>query len=69
MTNQTSEIKCRLEIAQSIAHQAGKVTLQHFQQTELAIERKSDDSPVTITIPVFGTRVRAVVGIRSQSAC
>ena len=48
MTNQTSEIKCRLEIAKSIAHQAGKVTLQHFQQKELAIERKSDDSPVTI---------------------
>ena len=35
MTNQTSEIKCRLEIAKSIAHQAGKVTLQHFQQTKL----------------------------------
>ena len=48
MTTQTSEIKCRLEIAKSIAHQAGKVTLQHFQQTELSVERKSDDSPVTI---------------------
>jgi len=31
-----------------IALQAGEVTLQHFQTRQLSVERKSDDSPVTI---------------------
>lgn len=42
------EITHRLDIARSIALQAGEVTLQHFQTRQLSVERKPDDSPVTI---------------------
>ena len=38
----------RLDIARSIALQAGEVTLRHFQTRQLSVERKPDDSPVTI---------------------
>jgi len=39
----------RLEYARTIAFQAGELTLQYFYNTEtLAVERKTDESPVTI---------------------
>ena len=41
-------ITYQLDIARSIALQAGEVTLQHFQTRQISVERKSDDSPVTI---------------------
>jgi len=37
-----------LPILQSLARQAGEITLKYFQQTDLAVESKSDSSPVTI---------------------
>lgn len=37
----------RLRLALEIARQAGEVTLEHFRSPQLAVERKSDDSPVT----------------------
>jgi histidinol-phosphatase len=43
--NETAE---RLEFAVEIARQAGEVTLRYFRRTDLAIERKADQSPVTI---------------------
>ena len=46
--NKITEISFRLELAKSIAHQAGLITLKYFQGAKLAIERKPDDSPVTI---------------------
>ena len=46
--NKITEISSRLELAKSIAHQAGLITLKYFQGAKLAIERKPDDSPVTI---------------------
>ena len=45
---QPEAITHRLDIARSIALQAGEVTFQHFQTRQLSVERKSDDSPVTI---------------------
>lgn len=38
----------RLEVAVQCAREAGQFTLQYFQTEVLQVERKSDDSPVTI---------------------
>ncbi len=38
----------RLELAKSVAVEAGQHTLQYFQQANLEVERKSDQSPVTV---------------------
>lgn len=38
----------RLQLALLAAREAGDITLRYFQQTGLAVERKSDASPVTI---------------------
>ena len=37
----------RLELARAIAREAGRLTLDFFRTDDLAIEHKSDDSPVT----------------------
>lgn len=41
----TLELRSTLE---TLARQAGDITLKYFQNPELAVEAKSDDSPVTI---------------------
>ncbi|EAQ79928.1 histidinol-phosphatase [Blastopirellula marina] len=38
----------RLELARTLAVEAGKGTLAHFQTDDLIVDRKSDDSPVTV---------------------
>jgi histidinol-phosphatase len=43
-----SETAERLEFAVEIARQAGEVTLRYFRRSDLAVERKADQSPVTI---------------------
>lgn len=43
----TADIAARLEAAKTFAVEAGKSTLNHFQQ-KVAVERKADDSPVTV---------------------
>ena len=43
-----TEIAERLQFAVEIAQEAGELTLRHFRQAGLAVERKSDQSPVTI---------------------
>ena len=48
MTVRESEIQDRLELAISLAHRAGQLTLEFFQQDHLFVERKADHSPVTI---------------------
>ena len=42
-----SALSARLDTALSVARAAGEVTLELFQREDLAVERKSDDSPVT----------------------
>ncbi len=41
-----SELRSRMEFASEVARAAGKVVLRHYQ-TDLAVERKADQSPVT----------------------
>lgn len=48
MTNTADPIQQRLDWAVEIAHQAGQLTLDYFRRTDLKVEKKSDDSPVTI---------------------
>lgn len=44
----SSEIQARLAFAKHVACDAGRSTLAYFQQSNFEVERKSDDSPVTI---------------------
>jgi histidinol-phosphatase len=43
-----AEIARRLDLALAAGKEAGRLTLQYFQQVNLQVERKSDASPVTI---------------------
>jgi histidinol phosphatase-like enzyme (inositol monophosphatase family) len=45
---QATEIARRLQLAIAAGKEAGRLTLTHFQQENLAVEQKSDASPVTI---------------------
>lgn len=47
-TPRESEITARLELARNAALEAGQLTLRYFQSDDLAVERKADDSPVTV---------------------
>src|SRR4030042_6905496 len=38
----------RLELAIEVARGAGRITLEYFRRDDLQIERKGDDSPVTV---------------------
>jgi histidinol phosphatase-like enzyme (inositol monophosphatase family) len=46
--NLNPQISARLDFAVEIARAAGDVTLQYFRRADLAVERKADNSPVTI---------------------
>ena len=43
-----AEVARRLELALTAGKEAGRLTLAYFQQDNFQVERKSDDSPVTI---------------------
>jgi histidinol-phosphatase len=42
------DLSSRLELAVSAGKEAGRLTLTYFQQDNYAVERKADESPVTI---------------------
>ncbi len=42
------ELNRRLELALAAAREAGRITLEYFRRADLQVERKGDDSPVTI---------------------
>ncbi|QQS10162.1 MAG: inositol monophosphatase [Phycisphaerales bacterium] len=44
----TSAVVARLELARRLAREAGVLTLRYFQSPDLAVDEKSDGSPVTI---------------------
>ena len=44
----SSEVVARRQLAVQIALEAGRITLEYFGNSNFQIERKSDDSPVTI---------------------
>jgi len=48
MNAANSDIAGRLELAREAAREAGEITLEHFRREDLAVERKADDSPVTV---------------------
>jgi histidinol phosphatase-like enzyme (inositol monophosphatase family) len=47
MQPETAQSK-RLEVAVRLAREAGDITLEYFRRDDLEVERKGDDSPVTI---------------------
>jgi len=48
MSADTSEIVDRLQLAVEAATEAGNITLEYFRREDLRVERKGDDSPVTV---------------------
>ena len=48
MSIDPGEIKSRLVLALQAAREAGEITLEYFRRDDLAVERKGDDTPVTI---------------------
>jgi histidinol-phosphatase len=48
MNSNDDPTDARLQLAIRIARQAGELTLRHFRTDDLAVERKSDASPVTV---------------------
>ena len=38
----------RLQLATATAREAGKLTLSYFQRDSVAVQRKADNSPVTV---------------------
>ena len=42
------EYSSRLELALDAGREAGRITLEHFRRDDLHVERKGDDSPVTV---------------------
>src|SRR5262245_21796425 len=44
----TDELTPRLELALAIAREAGEITLGYFRRGNFRVERKADDSPVTV---------------------
>ncbi len=48
MDQSASRYSQRLELALEAARQAGRITLEYFRRDDLEVERKADDSPVTI---------------------
>ncbi|MEK6248708.1 MAG: histidinol-phosphatase [Planctomycetales bacterium] len=43
-----NEITARLDLARQIAHEAGQLTLKYFRKSDLVVEQKNDNTPVTI---------------------
>jgi histidinol phosphatase-like enzyme (inositol monophosphatase family) len=43
-----ADVAARLDLARTIAHEAGELTLRRFDDPALAFDRKSDLSPVTV---------------------
>jgi histidinol phosphatase-like enzyme (inositol monophosphatase family) len=58
------EITARLDFAVQIAKAAGDVTLQYFRRADLEVERKADQSPVTIADRSAEELLRARIGER-----
>src|SRR5688500_2759853 len=59
----TETLRNLLDFAVDAAWQAGKITLEYFQ-TQVEIQSKADDSPVTIADRRAEERLRELVGAR-----
>lgn len=58
-----NELSTLLTFAHQIAWEAGKITLRYFQ-SDLAVERKADQSPVTVADRESEAFLRAAIGAR-----
>ena len=47
-TKPEKEVGPRLDLAVEAAREAGQITLEYFRREDLEVERKGDDSPVTV---------------------
>ncbi|MHB8903266.1 MAG: histidinol-phosphatase [Thermoguttaceae bacterium] len=56
-----SSLKNRLDFALAIARQAGRLTMQYFRREGLDVDRKSDDSPVTVADRLAEQHLRAAI--------
>jgi histidinol phosphatase-like enzyme (inositol monophosphatase family) len=57
------ELRALLDFAHEIAWQAGKITLRHFQ-SGVAVDRKADESPVTVADRESEAFLRAAIAAR-----
>jgi len=48
MNSPETERNSRLALAIEVAREAGRITLEYFRRADLEVERKADDSPVTL---------------------
>jgi histidinol-phosphatase len=55
------EIAGRLGLAVDAARQAGRITLQYFRRDDLQVQRKADDSPVTMADRQAEEHLRRVI--------
>lgn len=63
-TTDPDPLKPRLDWAIDIARQAGEVTLKYFRSPQLEVERKGDDSPVTVADKAAETLLRNLIAER-----
>lgn len=59
-----AEIQARLELALAAAREAGRLTLNYFQQDNFQVERKADRSPVTVADRQAELHLRQRIGER-----
>ena len=62
-------LDARLELARTAAREAGQLTLQYFRSDRYVVERKDDDSPVTIADRQAEQLLRQRHRIRLSSRC
>lgn len=65
--NATQEYQRRLEAAVRFAEEAGQLTLEYFQTDRFDVERKADDSPVTIADRSAEQRLRERIAAQFPS--
>ena len=61
MTKPDDELTPRLQLAIAAAQTAGDLTLEYFRRADLDVERKSDDSPVTVADREAERKLREVI--------
>jgi histidinol-phosphatase len=58
------ELQDLMEFALHIAQQAGRSTLDHFRSRDLVVQRKGDDSPVTVADQRAEALLRELIAVR-----
>lgn len=59
-----TDLTARLELALKAGREAGKITLEYFRREDLVVERKGDDSPVTLGDRKAEEHLRACIAER-----